>query len=622
MIYPHATCKFLTICTLTLIGVMCLPAHGQARGKASGRVDQFTQDTMIMTDELISSVVDRESLQDAMRSSFALSDTVSSRAGARQLGAVVRAEASARILLLAFNARNQYPEKFIEQIKDYPMFMNELGLLWVERDNPSEVIRVAMELMSERREQVAKYPALAAAICVVHDMPAGSGYTRRINENNPVGGNPLEIFDFFVSNASTMRIKPDALPALNLVYVVDVSESVNQLQWAHDRYRTNPDIGSRFFEIEYDTEHYRQGKAKKVTQAGNYCLESIQKHGGVCADQAYFAMSVAKACGIPSGYIVAQGADVSHAWVGYLDVKGRRADWDFTAGRYPEYQRLRGNVMNPQTGERISDGRLGILGTIATTDSEKIHASMAAGYIVERMNIQAWQPSSEIELDAKGNARKARTNSTKDRLSFLRLTLTQAAGVTDAWDRVTQMVEAGELDRKQLDVWSRAVMKLAGNAHQDFSYDFLVDLISGVEDPQQQHEMWEWAFGQFRLRPDLAAGIRFQQGQLWAENDKPDMAWIAYQDVLDKFLNDGPMSDSAISAMGKLLSKNGKRDAYLKLLQDTAKKVNRPEQMGDNFAKQSNYYNIHWRIVKELEYHNRNQEAKQIRNMINMPSNE
>ena len=622
MTYPNPSRIFTIVCTLILIGFMIVPAHAQARGKASKRVDLFTQDTMRMTDDLLVSVVDADSLRDALKSSYELSDYVSARAGTRQLGAVVRAEATSRILLLVYESHNKQPEVFIEKMKEQPAFMTELGLLWVEKDNRREIVRGALELMSERGEQVTEYPALAAAICVVHDLPNDQGYTRRINENNPVGASALEIFDFFVSNARTMRIKPDALPALDLIYVVDASESVEQLQWAHDRYRTNPDIGSRFFEIEYDTAHYRQGKEKKVTAAGGYCLESIKKHGGVCADQAYFAMSVAKACGIPSGYINAKGADVSHAWVGFLDVKGRKASWDFSAGRYPDYQKLRGHVMNPQTGERISDGRLGILGTLVGTVPEKIHASMAVGHVVERMNQRVWNPDSDIILDKKGNARKARTNTSKDKLGFLRLALTPAAGVTDAWGCVTEMVEAGEMDRKQLDVWARAVMKLAGRTHQDFSYDFLVDLISGVEDPQQQHEMWEWAFGQFRLRPDLAAGVRFQQGELWASNDKPDMAWIAYQDVLDKFLNDGPMSDSAISAMGKLLSRNGKRDAYLKLLQDTAKKVNRPNQMADNFAKQSNYYRIHWRIVKELEYHNLDQEAKQIRKMIHMPDDE
>lgn len=132
--------------------------------------------------------------------------------------------------------------------------------------------------------------------------------------------------------------------------------------------------------------------------------------------------------------------------------------------------------------------------------------------------------------------------------------------------------------------------------------------------------MWEWAFGQFRARPDLAAAVRFQQGELWDANNNPEYAWISYKDVLDNFLNDGPMSDDALSAMGKMLTKNGKREAYLQLLQDTARKVNRPEDMASNFAKQSNYYKVHWRLVKELEYHNRNGEAKQIRDMIKMPA--
>jgi hypothetical protein len=609
---------YLCLSWMALIGLLAPGADGQVRK----RVDGFTRDTIAQCEDILGSVTDDRSLRAAVTRASTLADTVWARAGNRQQGAAVRAESVLGVLELVSRSGHPDPGGMIELFAQSPGFVVELGLLVDPKDKALDVVRVAGELMSERLKAVEAYPALAAAVCVVHDLPIGTNYSTRVNENTAKGASSLEVFDFFVNNARTMYLPPDQLPGVDLVFVVDVSESIDQLQWAHDTYRTSPGIDQRFFEIVYDYEHYLQGKDKKVTVAGNYSLTQIKKYGGVCADQAYFAMSVAKACGIPSAYVVAKGADVSHAWVGYFESRGRRGEWNFDAGRYEEYQNLRGNIRDPQTGEYIADGRVGVLDETVKATSEQIHHALASGRVVDRMTLGHWHPDEGLGLDTKGNLRRVRTDSVADRLDLLKQTLGKCAGLARVWDRVIAIAMAGDMDERDLDVWARAALQLAGRHHQDFSFDFLAHLITTIEDTQRQHEMWEWAFGQYRSRPDLAAAVRFEQGQLWDANDKPDMAWIAYQDVLDNFLNDGPMCDDALSAMGKLLAKNGKRDAYLDLLQVTAKKVIRPDDMATNFAKQSNYYKVHWRLAKELEYHNRMDEARRIRDMINMPADE
>ncbi len=603
---------------LVFLGLLPQVAHAQSRSRGN----EFTKEVTKQADKILASIHYQDDREEALEQGYLLADYVSAHAGIRQLDAVVKAEALIGLLELFSAVETDAMVDAAWHFVRSPLFMIELGLLVDEKDDAAEVVRLATAFMTYRNLEVELYPELAAAICVVHDLPQGTRYSTRVNENRPTGPDPLELFDFYMFNAGSMTFAPHRLPAIDLVYVVDVSESIEQLQWAHDTYGRSPDIGRRFFEIKYDYAHYRTGTPKRVTQAGNYSLTQIKKYGGVCADQAYFAMSVAKACGIPSGYVRAKGADVSHAWVGYLEAKGNKAQWNFDAGRYPEYQRLRGNLSDPQTGDLVSDGRVGILGTATNTRKELVLQSMAAARVVSRMNANNWDPPKSMALDSKGNLRKPRSDSTSDRLALLKTTLSKCAGVPKSWDAVTEIASAGDMKQAELDVWAKAVMRLAGDAHQDFSFDFLVDLISTIEKPKKQHAMWEWAFAQFGSRPDLAAAVRFEQGRLWEEHGKPDMAWTAYQDVIDKFLNDGPMSDRAISAMGKLLSKNGKRDAYLDLLQRTATKVNRPEKMATQFAKQSNYYKIHWRLVKELEYHHRDDEAQTIRALIHMPDDD
>ena len=597
------------------ITIVLFPAHAHAQrasfvDQVNERVDEF------MT---LEPGADRKAVDQRYDELVSLANTVISRAGVRQGDAIVRCESALGIFELMFYARPDDVAGAVEAFRAHPTFMQELGLLFTHEDDGSGVLALAMRLMEERSDQVDQFPALAAAMCVVHDMQRGEEFTRRVNEHNPVSTDPVAIFDYFTSNARQMTINPSTLPAIALVYVVDTTETPEQMTWALNRYRSNPAIKDRFFEIEYDSLHFQQNKPKRVTsEPGEYNIQKINQFGGVCADQAYYAMSVAKACGVPSAYVRARGADVSHAWVGFVEKRGRRASWNFDAGRYEAYQNLRGNILNPQSREWISDGRVGVLGNAMGSTNEQVLASLAAAHAMLRLNEGMFELDDEIELDAKGNLRKARTNSVDDRLDLLKANLSKCAGVPRAWDRVVELASSGDMDEKQMDVWSRAMMQLAGRQYQDFAFDFLVDLISTQEDPERQHEMLEWAFGQFRARPDLASAVRFQQGVMWAEHDNLEYAWIAYNDVVNKFINDGPMVVSALVMMNQMLQDQNKADQIIPYLEDAARRVKQPGNMSSQFARQSNHYRINEMLADAYEKAGRSSDAQRIRTKIGL----
>ncbi len=599
---------------IVLFFAMCTPAADAQRDDFVTQVD--TRVTEILT---IGSNADRKALESGYQRLADLANYAAAHAGVRQTGAMVRCEGALGIFGLVLASRSAGAGEVLSRFAEHPNFTNELGLLVKPADKAANVLVLADLLMRERSAQIERYPALAATLCVVHDDQGGDALERRINENTPQASDPLAIFDFFVNNASRMSIPPDRLPALAMIYVVDVTETPQQLQWALDRYRTNPMIGDRFFEIEYDFMHFQQNKPKRVTsEPGEYNLEKIKRLGGVCADQTYFAMSVAKACGIPSAYVRARGADVSHAWVGFVEMRGRRAEWNFDAGRYEQYQNLRGSLIDPQTLESISDGRAGVLGGAMSASNEQVLDTLASAKIVERMRAGAWSVPESMELETRGNIRAARTDSIEDQLALLRSTLSKCAGVPRAWDQIVELAEADKLDEKQMDVWARAVMQLAGRQHQDFAYDFLMQLIVTIDEPSRQHELLEWAFSQFRARPDLAAGVRFEQGHLWSMNDNLEYAWLAYQDVVDKFINDGPMAVTALSVMESMLKASGKENQIIPVLEQAIRRTNRPEQMSEQFASQSNFYRINMQLAKAYERAGRIQDAQRIKTMLGM----
>ncbi len=105
---------------------------------------------------------------------------------------------------------------------------------------------------------------------------------------------------------------------------------------------------------------------------------------------------------------------------------------------------------------------------------------------------------------------------------------------------------------------------------------------------------------------------------MWASHDNPQNAWLAYQDVVNRFINEGPMVISALAAMGEMLTEAGKREALIPVLEEAARRVNRPMDMAQQFAQQSNSYQINAMLIAEYERAGRNQDAQRIRNSMGL----
>lgn len=561
---------------------------------------------------ILASVEDQTTLRTAMRDMVVLTDSLAAVAPKAQLDAIGVSEGYRGALELVSVSKLD-PGALTGKLAAHPEFAIELGLLYDPRhDDLKRVAQLAGALIDQRPDRVAAYPALAAAICVVHDR----AYTRDINENRVESGDPIAIFDYFTSNANRMQINPGTLPPRLLVHVANVTETPEQLSWALSRYHNSANMGDRFFEIQYDYDHFRAGKPKKVTAVGDYRLESIREHGGVCADQAYFSESVAKACGVPSAYVRARGADVSHAWLGYMQTRGRRADWNFDSGRYPEYQKLRGNIRDPQTDQWISDARVGLLGGLVGVKDEDRRAAIGATRIVERMSDRAWQPNAEIRFETRGLESKPRSSSIDDRLDLLRDALTRSAHIPSAWELVAGMTRSEEVDLKELDAWAKALEKMCGKQYPDFSFDILADMIESIEDPDDKIEMWEWAFSRYRSRPDLASAVRAQQARILEEKGDKDNAWRAYEDIVNTFANDGPMVVTALENMRLMLQDAGMREKSIEYLRAALGKIRQPDNMAAQFARQSNYFRISVMLAQELEAAGRQGEADSIYSML------
>jgi tetratricopeptide (TPR) repeat protein len=494
-----------------------------------------------------------------------------------------------------------------------------LPLALTERDRPEEVCGVLATLWKASPKAVAEFPNLATAICVVFDRPL----TRHVNENARSAPDALEAFKFFAANDGRMLWGMKKVPWELLVWTVDVSSPIAELQWALAKYHGDKAVGKRFFDIEYDDAAYR-GAAKKVNLAG-YSLPNILKCGGICADQAYFAVEVGKAIGCPTAYAVGRGVHGGHAWVGFLQGQGGKAQWNFTFGRYKEHKYFRGNVTDPQTGQHITDSVAALLadaleagaggrrGARAYVDAAAL--VLAAGAVPlpgERLPM----PTGGAGADRRGHRDAPRDGGVETALELLKQSVALCPAYRYSWALVGDLGAEGKLSTEQKNQWADALIKAVGKTYPDFTFDVLMPMAKSIEDAEAQAAALSKMFRFFRERPDLASDILLTQGELWEREGKPKEALDCYKQAVSKFLTDGPMVIDALGHIDKLLAGHGEaaEKAGIEILEKTFKALGKPDKFYN--LQDSMWYQVGLRYADALKAAGKDAQAQKVRQYV------
>lgn len=484
-----------------------------------------------------------------------------------------------------------------------PELFMALGSVLHPEDDPARLFTVLSSLARERGEAAGEFASIAAALCVVHDRPI------RHPRHGPIAVSPVVLFDHFADNAKSMEFDPKTIPVEMAVFMVDIAVTPNELRWSFENYKGDRMIGRHYHEVPYDTEHFRTGKPKRI-EPHPYILQNLLTYGGICVDQAYFAAQVAKSVGIPSAVVVGHAGEVGHAWVGYL-VKARRgAEWNFKEGRYSQYEDVRGTITHPQTGERISDGEVGVLAALMGISKEDRVAAVALTDAAVRLGEiartdTAWPPAVPTHFEG----RQPRGTTPADRLALLEHAVNTSMGHRGAWRAAIDMAKTGELDAQAKMRWSLAVDRVAGRNHPDFSFAVLVPMIRAEQDVSEQDRLWNWAVGAFRARPDLVGAIRLEQARMWEQAGEPARAWTAYQDVIVRFVNDSPVVIDALRSCEAMLRSQEKVNEVVPMYAGAFRRVKPAGRMAAQFRASSNWYKIGVDYVRVLREAGRARDA-------------
>lgn len=461
----------------------------------------------------------------------------------------------------------------------------------------------------------ADFANLVAAFCTTYDGSANakgpSINTERVER----------LFDHFTANAPRMAFGPQTPTAL-LAYVVDLDPRVtyDDLAWALRGYAGNRAVGKLYHTIVYDTLAFKRGVPKKVEQApGGINLQNIRKYGGVCAEQAMFAANVGKAIGVPTVVVSARGSDLGHAWVGYLkDVGSNRHEWDFDEGRYKEYRDIRGDVIDPQSGKRIPDGYVGLTSGLLG-DAGQIEATGALLDGADRLLAVegarlAYPPAA---LPGQGPpATTARPLGRETRLALIETALRALPSQRRGWEMIADMARHGQLSADELKTWSERVLDLCGHDYPDFAFAALVPMIKCVQDTGAQDRLWEWAVGRFNKRKDLAAAAIIGRADMWEEAKQPDKAWSLYNDVIERYPNDGTIVVDALARAERFLRKEHKDAAVIDLYASAWGRITKPKDAAGEFTAGSNYVVVGRRYADLLQQAGKPIDAKKVRDAV------
>lgn len=495
-------------------------------------------------------------------------------------------------------------------------FSTELVFLLDPADDANAAWQVAQRLDRARGKSVDDFASLAAALCVVHDVPIISQASGRTVD-------PLALFDYFtqIDQSSIMGVR--RMPAELLIFVVNSRADIPELHWAWSRHRTDRQVGRRFFDITYDTEHFKRGSPKKIDKLP-YTLENLRKVGGICADQAYYAEHVAKAIGVPSVTVTAPGSVTGHAWVGFLElVSPGRVEWNFDHGRYKEYKGLRGDVRNPQTGKPTSDTAIQFRALAATATPQARLTALALADGARRL-WDAVRGSEKLRTPAGATPRREATVVAALELSKAAVTLCPAT--PRAWLDVAEFAERGWMTEEQIVEWSNALARLCGPAYADFGLDVLTPMTRGLTNrPARQIEMWEWVFDTYvrsvsdqrYRRNDIAARVRFEQAKVWERAGDLAQAWACYQRVINEHPDDGRLIVEAVSHAEKMLTDHGKTAAdVLALYKHAWSRAKKPSGLDPDRALIGNWGQIGIAYADRLEAANRLGDAKAVRTQL------
>jgi len=301
------------------------------------------------------------------------------------------------------------------------LFVNQLN----HKDDADKALKILCQIYQKHSKEMRDFGALAVAFAVVHDQPFPEGWPHAFVEKKSLmigKETPLERFEFYLKMSAEKKLILDIrkMSPNDLKFVVDTPVELMELRRLHNvRISSARQFEQLFHVVRYDEPRLQQGKY--VWPHGQYAVATINKKGGLCVDQAYFASHTAKAKGVPSIVFMGQGNSGAHAWLGVLK---SYSTWDFDLAKFRHEKYPVGITYDPQSWQKLTDSECVFLqrrsmasepkarqymrwATMqsdskdyvgATKEARRIARDLIEAWEMEALKVEAYKPKEQLKF--------------------------------------------------------------------------------------------------------------------------------------------------------------------------------------------------------------------------------
>jgi hypothetical protein len=470
---------------------------------------------------------------------------------------------------------------------DQPNLRRTLMLAVSRYESPDRMLRVLNRLRLEHEPKLERWHELVTAFCVVWDRQArddGDEDTILTNLNHATG-----LFHFYTAFPQHARFSLLEMPWQLSIFVVENEISEAELAWALKQFAARQNLGATYLDVPYDRNQYFTGRVSR--QEGTpYTLQNIQRQGGVCEDQAYFATMVSRSFAVPAVVVSGVGglADASHAWVGYLRIDRGRLYWDFEVGRYEEHLYWSGTTIDPQTRQPITEADVALTARYQSIGPRERNASRA---LVKSIDLAP----------------------TDQQFALAARAVELCPANREAWLLLAELGASRQLTEDQSARLFDAVHQYLVGPFPDFALTVLRRSIEGRGNIQQ-FDLLERLANTFRARPDLVARIRIAQGDLLARERRAGDALAVYGDVLTTYILAGPIILTAMDRVDALLREHHELRRLAAIYRQTVQRMPQPSQSA--YIRTTPYYALSTRYMLLLTEIGNHAEASRVRQRL------
>lgn len=290
-----------------------------------------------------------------------------------------------------------------------------------------------------------KYQSLAIATAIMRPDAPGPCKLMTADESSSSyneASKPMEIDAVYrnlvaYSEQGRLRGRIDLMTPTQLTYVVNIALPPSEMAWVQKEPKLRP-LKWDTWGSAYGLVRYRMDRAAKgVNPYTDYSFEDILEQGGICMDQAYFAVNTARCAGIPAAYVTGSGKLGGHAWMIYLNSKD---DWVEAGG----VGYTSGTTRSPQTGEVMHQSLFTMEGDRRSGGKRLLEARLILSIADTLVSLEQYDVAKDLFLRAR---KAAPTHPLPWRASIKFLGREEAATKFEEWEEMVKDIRRRFKDR-------------------------------------------------------------------------------------------------------------------------------------------------------------------------------